>query len=375
MQYYQWVKCLQTRSWKYCTSQNYKISLNVRLWWHCMIRKLLETMGHRTFNNWKLPVKLHIDQMVRNRNSKARNDVVVRGSVTKNQKRKQSQCWEESWRVFFSGRLKDNVPKEIPVVSVMTLYQLLETDVVFKDVKGDRLLLHPHLKAKADWLKKATKRKVLTREVRFCVDIKIVITRRISFGIFPCVWTASLEKVVYMATNVEEYVKSNKKSKKGGAKGSVAMLKESAQLGCVSQDSYPRKSILREPRMLGAKHAIEFSKGSWHQIKNRERKGPSRGIILKCAPHERSLCAPKFQDRSHEETLNDAPAKQRGIWRKIFRSSRIRTKLRFMFLVKSKVSRRLLLQKDEKNENSKSIQERRCTWWARKNFAQKNYGQ
>ena len=45
--------------------------------------------------------------------------------------------------MFFSGRLKDNVPKEIPVVLVMTLYQLLETEVVFRDVKGDRLLLHP----------------------------------------------------------------------------------------------------------------------------------------------------------------------------------------------------------------------------------------
>ena len=48
--------------------------------------------------------------------------------------------------------------------------------------------------------------------------------------------------------NVEEYVSSDMmrlmrrpaKSKKGGTKGSVALLKESAQLGCVSQDSYPK---------------------------------------------------------------------------------------------------------------------------------------
>ena len=33
----------------------------------------------------------------------------------------------------------------------------------------------------------------------------------------------------------------NKKSKKGGAKGSVAILKEFLQLDCASQDSYPRK--------------------------------------------------------------------------------------------------------------------------------------
>ena len=117
-----------------------------------------------------------------------------------------------------------------------------------------------------------------------------------------------------MATNVEEYVKPNKKSQKGGAKGSVAMLNESTQFGCVSQDSYPRKSILREPGMLGAKHAIEFSKSSWHQIKNRERKGPSRGIILKCAPHERILCAQKFEDRSHEETLTQERCARKAAW-------------------------------------------------------------
>ena len=54
---------------------------------------------------------------------------------------------------------------------------------------------------------------------------------------------------------------------KGGAKGSAAILKESTQLGCVSQDSYPRKPILRETGMYGAKHAVTFSKGTWHQIK------------------------------------------------------------------------------------------------------------
>ena len=65
--------------------------------------------------------------------------------------------------------------------------------------------------------------------------------------------------------HVEAEGKPNKKSKKGGAKGSVAILKESIELGCVSQDSYPRKSILREPRKLGSKDTCKFSKGTWHQ--------------------------------------------------------------------------------------------------------------
>ena len=52
--------------------------------------------------------------------------------------------------------------------------------------------------------------------------------------------------------------KPNKKSKKGGAKGSVVIVKEFLQLGCASQDSYPRNSILHEPGLLGSKHALKF---------------------------------------------------------------------------------------------------------------------
>ena len=51
--------------------------------------------------------------------------------------------------------------------------------------------------------------------------------------------------------HVEAEEKTSRKSKKDGAKGSVALLKESARLGCVSQDSYPRNSILRERGKLG----------------------------------------------------------------------------------------------------------------------------
>ena len=51
-----------------------------------MIKKWRETMENRTINNFKLSVKLHLDQMLRNRNFRARNDVVDRGSVTKSQR-------------------------------------------------------------------------------------------------------------------------------------------------------------------------------------------------------------------------------------------------------------------------------------------------
>ena len=54
--------------------------------------------------------------------------------------------------------------------------------------------------------------------------------------------------------HVEAEGKPNKKSKTSDAKGSVALSNESTQLGCASQGSYPRKSILRELGMLGSKN-------------------------------------------------------------------------------------------------------------------------
>ena len=66
--------------------------------------------------------------------------------------------------------------------------------------------------------------------------------------------------------HVEAEENPSKKSKKDGAKGSVALLKDAMQLRCVSQDSYHRISILQEQRKMGSKHAVNLSKSTWHQI-------------------------------------------------------------------------------------------------------------
>ena len=114
--------------------------------------------------------------------------------------------------------------------------------------------------------------------------------------------------------HVEAEERPSKKSKKGGAKGSVAFVKAFTQLGCVSQDSYARTSIVREPGMFGSKHTVKFSKATWHQIKIQERKGPSRGIIPKCTAHERTPRAMKFWERSHEETLHPEGCARKAAW-------------------------------------------------------------
>ena len=80
---------------------------------------------------------------------------------------------------------------------------------------------------------------------------------------------------------VEADEKPSKKSKEGGAKGSVALLKGSIQLNCVSQDPHPRKSILRKEWKLVSNHTVKISRSTWHQkfLKKKERKGPPRGIF------------------------------------------------------------------------------------------------
>ena len=107
--------------------------------------------------------------------------------------------------------------------------------------------------------------------------------------------------------HVEAERKPNKRSNKGGPKGSVAMSKESGQLGCVSEDFFREKCVLRE----------------------RERKVPSRGIILKWSPHERCPC----RERSHEETLHQERCARKAAWdlaRNIYKL-KIQTKLRSLY--------------------------------------------
>ena len=70
----------------------------------------------------------------------------------------------------------------------------------------------------------------------------------------------------------------------------------------VHQEKLDRNTPSNSQKALGTK------------IKIRERKGPSRGIIPKCEPHERSPCAPKFEERSHEETLTQERCARKAAW-------------------------------------------------------------
>ena len=113
--------------------------------------------------------------------------------------------------------------------------------------------------------------------------------RHVTIGILPCVKITNLIR-----------------AKKTGGEDSAALLKNSKQshLRIPGKRAAKSNSIERKgAKFLGPKRKVQFSVGALRHVKNRERKGPSQGVTQHSNPHERSPHAPKFEDRSEEETM------------------------------------------------------------------------
>ena len=90
--------------------------------------------------------------------------------------------------------------------------------------------------------------------------------------------------------------------KKLGRRSSQRRSSDARQLGCVFQDMTPPKSILRKSTdMPKPTQRVKFTKAVARHTKNRDQ-NPSLGYICPGEPHERSPNAPKFEDRSQDET-------------------------------------------------------------------------
>ena len=103
-----------------------------------------------------------------------------------------------------------------------------------------------------------------TNGAKFLCRNKHCKKRHENFGIVPCVKTTSLKKVVFMVTNADFDML---RLKKCSARSQRKVVRKDQLHGYVSQDSYPRKSILRERGKLGSNHTVKISKGTWHQKK------------------------------------------------------------------------------------------------------------
>ena len=94
-------------------------------------------------------------------------------------------------------------------------------------------------------------------------------------------------------------------------KRSVALLKENIQLGCVSQDSNQKKSILREVGRWGSTHAVKFSKTMMRPRKNSGKIGSIEGSQTEMCTSGANSVGSKIRGqnaRRNPETGSDAPA-------------------------------------------------------------------
>ena len=103
--------------------------------------------------------------------------------------------------------------------------------------------------------------------------------------------------------------------KKLGQNSSRSQFSVARQLGCVFQDMTPPKSILRKSTdMPKPIQRVKFKKAIARHTKIRDQ-NPSLGYICPGEPHERSLNAPKFEDRSQEETEWQEQGAREAAWK------------------------------------------------------------
>ena len=84
-------------------------------------------------------------------------------------------------------------------------------------------------------------------------------------------------------------------------------------------DSPKSKLILQMcTKSLGPERSVQFSEGQLRHVKIREREGPSQGVVQHSYPHDRSPCAPTFDDRSEEQTLTQERCDSRVAWKIVY---------------------------------------------------------
>ena len=110
--------------------------------------------------------------------------------------------------------------------------------------------------------------------------------------------------------------KPDKRSDKmWGQKSSKRRSCDARQLGCVFQDMTPPTSLLRKSTdMRKPIQRVKFTKPTARHTKIRDQ-NPSLGYICPGELHERSPNAPKFEDRSQEETEWQEQGAREAAWK------------------------------------------------------------
>ena len=134
------------------------------------------------------------------------------------------------------------------------------------------------------------------------------------------------------------------------------------QMGCVFQDMEPPKSssILRKSSDIRKPiRCVKLLKAVARHTKNRD-KNPSLGMICPGEPHQRCANAPKFEDRSEEETEWQEQGAREAAWKLAKSVLNVKEKTKQHSSHLRKVGACLHQIKNLKNENLLSTPARRC---------------
>ena len=223
-------------------------------------------------------VRQHVDQSTRKYNFKARHERIEMEVLVKSQEGR-NVIVERSGRMLSSGKQLDHVRKETHAVLV-TMEHLETGAIIYK--KDNRLLLHQNCRHR---LRERNHQKVQALEEKVLLEQEA----RLHAQIFPkealceCWHPPVCENTKFVSgckvgdqclfRQTEADRQTSKKYKKSGGKGLVAVLKESVQLGCVSQDPYPTKSLVRKRGKTGIKSQRQILQGRVAPHNNSGKKG------------------------------------------------------------------------------------------------------
>ena len=90
----------------------------------------------------------------------------------------------------------------------------------------------------------------------------------------------------------------------------------------------------------------KFSGRTWYEVQIRERKGPCRGVIQKGEPHERNRCAPKFEERTPEETSRQKEYARKAAWNLTRKMCKLKAEDKATFYSLSKIKAPVLVAKN-----------------------------
>ena len=183
----------------------------------------------------------------------------------------------------------------------------LETDAIRYE-KDNRPLLPPRVQAQTDGKKPSkgsgrrgkslshTRNRIPCRHFL----MESVRTNHVIIGTLPCVSSTSPGQDAHMAKHADSdtlrLMGSPANSRRKVVLG-ISRLSEGVCTSglCVSRFS-SEQIFSSERRKIGITSHRQILQRHVASRKNREGKGPSRGVVQKCEPQERNSCAPRFEE-------------------------------------------------------------------------------